>query len=62
MTSTSPSAGRSVAAVARSHLDVRIDAEAYDVDLRLEVREHQPGGEGPGELVGERRWERRLPR
>ena len=51
-----------VIAVASSHLDVRIAAEAYEVDLHLEVREGRPGEDGPGELVGERSWERRLPR
>ena len=47
-----------VVAVARSRLDVRIGPDAYDVALELEVREGGP----EGELIGERSWQRRLPR
>jgi uncharacterized protein len=49
-------------ATSRSTLDVRIGPDAYDVVITLEAREARPGEAGPGELVGERRWERRLPR
>jgi hypothetical protein len=49
-------------ATTRSTLDVRIGPDAYDVVITLEAREGRPGEAGPGELVGERRWERRLPR
>jgi predicted acyl esterase len=45
-----------------STLDVRIGPDAYDVVITLEAREAVPGDDGPGALVGERRWERRLPR
>ena len=49
-------------ATTRSTLDVGIGPDAYDVVITLEARESRVGDTGPGELVGERRWERRLPR
>ncbi len=42
----------------RSVLDVRVGADAYDVSITLEARE----GEDDGVLIGERRWDVRLPR
>ncbi|HZJ07096.1 MAG TPA: CocE/NonD family hydrolase [Nocardioidaceae bacterium] len=39
----------------RSTLDVRVDAEAYEVTIVLEAREGD-------RVVGERRWQRRFPR
>jgi hypothetical protein len=47
-----------VVAFAHSRLDVRIGPDAYDVVLELEVRE----GGADGEIIGERSWQRRLPR
>jgi hypothetical protein len=49
-------------ATSRSTLDVGVGPDAYDVVVTLEARESRPGHSGPGELVGERRWEQRLPR
>jgi hypothetical protein len=49
-------------ATTRSTLDVRIGPDAYDVVITLEAREGDPGTGAQGTLVGERRWERRLPR
>jgi hypothetical protein len=49
-------------ATTRSTLVVRVGPDAYDVVVTLEAREGRPGEVGSGELVGERRWERRLPR
>ncbi|MBA2639396.1 MAG: CocE/NonD family hydrolase [Nocardioidaceae bacterium] len=49
----------------RSTLDVRVGRDAYDVAITLEAHELPAGADGDpagGALVGERRWERRLPR
>jgi uncharacterized protein len=44
-----------VTAATRSALDVGVDAEAYEVDITLEVREN-------GEQIAARHWHRRIPR